>query len=141
MAVEQRHAMIQQIEPIEIRQSSPLEFRIAPEDGKLLAVFSVQTLCLSNPPGHFRRRYRAIEKQADIDIAVDFTESAVSKAAKFVGVDQRRAELRLKILGDAREITIDLCHCLVPNFTRARDIFKPLPRLDIYIRFAVRERD
>jgi hypothetical protein len=61
-----------------------------------------------------------MEQQPHIDVAVDITEAAMSEAAKLVGVDQRCAELRLKVLRYARDVMINSARCFHPGFTSAK---------------------
>src|SRR5687768_2013511 len=86
---QQGHAVVEQVDAVNHRQTSPGEFRIAPEDRELLAILRIRRFCMSYQVGHVFRRLRAIQQQPDVDVAVYLAESAVREAAEFVGFDEK----------------------------------------------------
>src|SRR5687767_5034560 len=86
ISVKQRHAVIQEVEPIEVGQPSPREFGIAPEDRQLLAVNAVQRLRSSDQSRHFDRRLCAVDQQPNVNVAVNRAISTMSETAERIGI-------------------------------------------------------
>src|SRR5512145_1576477 len=109
------HGMIEQIESVNDGKTPPAVLRIAPENGKFLAVFRIQILGRDDRFSHLNRWLRAVEQQTHIDIAVNRAKAAMGEAAELVNLDERRSQPCIEKIGDAQNIAVDVVHLRPSN--------------------------
>src|SRR5690349_4004490 len=84
VTAQEGHAVIEQIESINDRKTSPAVVRIAPENGKLLTVFGIHLLGRANRFSDPNRWLRTVKQHSDIDVAINCAKAPMRKAAELI---------------------------------------------------------